>query len=567
MRWVERAEPQVLRRCISDLLALSALPAMWNTSDATQIADSVAAALIPILDAEVVYLSLPGDYREAIEVIRSAVSIPATAMESLRTELRRAAAAPSEPVGTLNYHAGAGSMRFAAIPIGFRKAAWLLAASRHPHFPSDAQRFLLGAAANEATLGLLRQRAEASERRLLSVIERAPDFIGVASLEGIPQSINPAGLKLVGLGGIEEAWEHTILDFVAPHERPRLQTAWQTVIEHGAWSGEVMFRHFGSGDSIPFLVDWFRIDDPRTGQPIHLATVSRDLREQKRLEKSLQNMNEQLERRVDERTRQLAAVNDRLNAEMVERRRSQIKQHALQLELAHASRLGVAGEMAAAIAHELNQPLTAVANSMSAARRLLMADRNTVYDIIVEAEEQIVRAAQIIRRLRDFVSGTKAEKRLEELHPMIEEALALALTGSGVQDVKVDIQFDKRPIRVFADKIQIQQVVVNLVRNAIEAMSDAPRKALRISTALLDVDTVEIAVSDNGPGVAEEMLGNLFEPFHSTKHDGMGLGLSICRTIVEAHGGELSYDPLFSEGATFRLTLRTLNGKDDDIVG
>ncbi|GAC1615568.1 MAG: hypothetical protein NVS4B4_00060 [Bradyrhizobium sp.] len=557
MGWVESAEPQLLRRCVSHLLALSALRTVWNNSDATQIAESIATALIPILDADVIHLSVAGASREGIEVTRTAAQVPAPMIEPLTVELHRAAAGLPDQTGMVIQPAGNGTLRLAWAPIGFKKAAWLLAGSRRQHFPDEAQRFLLGVAANEATLGLLRRRAEINERRLLSLIERAPDFIAVTSLEGIPQAINPAGLKLLGLSGIEEAWEHSIFEFVAPDDQSSIRASWRTVIDQGSWSGEITFRHFGPGELIPFLVDWFRIDDPRTGEPMNLAAVSRDLRDQKQFEWKLQQLNAQLERRVQERTEQLAAAHDELKAEMVERKRSEARQHALQLELAHAGRLGVAGEMAGALAHELNQPLTAVANSVSAARRLLSQERGTVYDIIVEAEEQVVRAAQIIRRLRDVVSGTGTEKQPEALQPMIEEAVALALAESAAQGLQVDIRFDESAIVVCVDKIQIQQVIVNLVRNAIEAISNAPRKSMWISTDRLDAETVEIAISDSGPGLAKEVLSNLFQPFNSTKHDGMGLGLSICRTIVEAHGGELRHEPRSGEGTTFRFTLRT----------
>lgn len=563
MSWVERCQPEALRRSVRDLIALSAL---WGTISRKQVAESLAEALVPLLEADFVHVSLSATFDQAEVQVTIGSQISPTIAEAILAELRDlAGSAPT--VRALDWK-GLGTIRVASAPIGFRGTAFLVAGAWRPDFPDDAQKFLLKFAADEAALALLRRRSEIDERRFLTLINRAPDFIGVASLEGVPHFINPAGLALVGLSSLEDARRRHILDFVAANERSRFEEAWPTVIDAGYWSGEVKFHHFQTGDEIPFLVDWFRIDDPLTGDAISLATISRDLRVQKQLERELLHLNEGLEHRVLERTQQLADANKLLQVEAAERQHSNARLDVLQGELAHAARLGAAGEMAAALAHELNQPLTAMGASVEAMKRLLM-DGNaksiaTVQEIVDETIEQVDRAGQIIRRLRDFAARGDAQKSVELLQPMIHEAMALAMTGSAAQNIHFTFGLDENALSIFADRIQIQQVLFNLVRNAVEAMSEVEHKELTVSAAKIDKDTIEVCVTDSGPGMTHEIREHLFEPFHSTKRNGMGLGLSICQSIINAHGGELHYQPNPQGGAVFRFTLPSDAGGEVD---
>jgi two-component system sensor kinase FixL len=182
--------------------------------------------------------------------------------------------------------------------------------------------------------------------------------------------------------------------------------------------------------------------------------------------------------------------------------------------------------------------------------------------VIDEAAEEVLRAGQIIRRLRDFVSRGETERRVESVVTMVEEASGLALTGAGAIGVRAGFRFDPDADRAFVDRIQIQQVLVNLMRNALEAMATSKRRELEVTTTLLDGETVEIAVADSGPGLAKEVANRLFEPFVSTKANGMGLGLSICRSIVEAHGGRLKGEPNLGGGTVFRFTLAAVSRGD-----
>jgi C4-dicarboxylate-specific signal transduction histidine kinase len=337
----------------------------------------------------------------------------------------------------------------------------------------------------------------------------------------------------------------------------------------GRWVGEITFRHFRTGASIPLLVDWFRIDDPRTGQPMKIATVSVALTAQKRTEARLRHLNDTLEQRVAERTAELADANQRLLREKIERERADDRLQELQVELFHAARLSTAGQMAAALAHELNQPLTAATNFVNAARRgladLELRETDTIRGDMNEAARQVLRAGQIIRRLREFASRGETERRVENVVSMVEEASALALTGAGALGTELRLRFDPKASLVLADRIQVQQVLVNLIRNALDAMAESRRRELTVTTALFDQETVELAISDSGPGVARDMIDHLFEPFFSTKDRGMGLGLSICRTIVESHGGRIEASKNSGSGLCFRFTLplARVEGFDD----
>jgi len=245
--------------------------------------------------------------------------------------------------------------------------------------------------------------------------------------------------------------------------------------------------------------------------------------------------------------------------DLTESQKTEARLQELQSELVHVSRLTALGEMASALAHELNQPLSAIANYMKGSRRLLeeSADEHApvLREAMDKAAEQALRAGQVIRRLRDFVARGESERRVEDVKKLVEEASALALVGAKDKGVRVRFDFDPRADFVLADKVQIQQVLLNLMRNAIEAMEDSERRELVVATSLEPEELVEIRVSDTGAGVAPEVSAQLFQPFITTKRQGMGVGLSISRTIVEAHGGSISCRPNPGGGTVFAFSL------------
>lgn len=257
--------------------------------------------------------------------------------------------------------------------------------------------------------------------------------------------------------------------------------------------------------------------------------------------------------------------------DVTEERRAQAElalrgDHLAQLrsELAHVSRLSAMGEMAAALAHELNQPLTAIGNSVGALKIMLSDGGRAVDDTararIVraanQAEGQAVRAGEIVRRLRDFIARGEADARVEHLDQLIVDAVALAAPNAKSEGTEVRLDFSPKARRVLADRIQIQQILVNLIRNANEAMRDSPAPHILTISTSAKRGMVEVSVRDNGPGVAPDFAARLFSPFLSSKDDGMGVGLSICRRIVEAHGGLMWLEePDADGGADFRFTI------------
>jgi two-component system sensor kinase FixL len=245
--------------------------------------------------------------------------------------------------------------------------------------------------------------------------------------------------------------------------------------------------------------------------------------------------------------------------DLTERQEAERRIQDLQAELLHASRLSVMGQMASTMAHELNQPLTAVMNYLEAGRQLIatgMGGPERVSEMMEKAIAQTQRAGEVIRQLRGFVSKGETERRIQNLNQLVEEALALALVGARQRGVRASLELDHSLPPVFVDHVQIQRVLLNLVRNAVEAMEEVERRELTIGTrAISEHGMAEVTVSDSGPGIAPELADRLFQPFVTTKATGMGLGLSICREIVEAHHGRLSAAPGSSGGKVFRVTV------------
>lgn len=253
--------------------------------------------------------------------------------------------------------------------------------------------------------------------------------------------------------------------------------------------------------------------------------------------------------------------------DLTERQQAELRVHDLQSVLAHVQRVSEMGTLATSLAHELNQPLTAIANYVEAARDMLEETPDeemlvTLREALDECAQQSVRAGQIVRRLRDFIARGETERRIESLHRLVTEASALALVGAGEQELEVDVRLDPRADRVLVDRIQIQQVLLNLIRNAIEAMEqvDAPR--LLIYSEKEPGGFVRITVADSGPGLAPDVANRLFEPFQSTKVSGMGLGLSISSTIVSAHGGRIWAEQSKLGGTAFHFTVFDADGEE-----
>jgi len=359
-----------------------------------------------------------------------------------------------------------------------------------------------------------------SELRLRSVLDTVPNAIVVIDAQGVIQSFNPAAERLFGFESAEMIGHNVNMLMPAPYREAHdsyieryLQTGERRIIG----IGRVVTGRRKDGETFPMelQVGEFTFSGHR-----YFTGFTRDLTQRQETERRIQD---------------------------------------LQAELLHASRLSVMGQMASTMAHELNQPLTAVTNYLEAGRQMLAtgAGRSErINEMIEKAIAQAQRAGDVIRRLRGFVSKGGTEPRIQSLNQLVEEALALALVGARQRGVRASLELDHTLPPVLVDHVQIQQVVLNLVRNAIEAMEQVERRELRIGTRVIpEQGMAEVIVADTGPGIAPELADRLFQPFVTTKATGMGLGLSICREIVEAHHGRLSIAPAPSGGAVFRVTL------------
>jgi two-component system sensor kinase FixL len=356
------------------------------------------------------------------------------------------------------------------------------------------------------------------ESRLRSILDTIPDGIIVIDERGIVQSFSRAAERLFGYSEGEVVGRNVGMLMPSPYREAHdgyIERYLTTGERHIIGIGRVVVGLRKDGGTFPMELE---VGEFSAGGARFFTGFVRDLTEE-----------QAAKRRIED----------------------------LQAELLHALRLSVMGQMASAIAHELNQPLTAVISYLETGRMLLesgSAPPERLDDLMRRAVAQSERAGDVIQRLRQFARKGEADRRAENLNALVEEALAIALLGARQSDVHVTLDLDRNMTPVTVDGAQLQQVVLNLVRNAVEAMEGVERRELQIGTRLSG-DTAEITVADTGPGIAPELAERLFQPFTTTKKTGMGLGLSISREIVEAHDGELSAAPRPSGGTVFRVSL------------
>jgi len=400
-------------------------------------------------------------------------------------------------------------------------------ASGHPVLDEDGELIEFVGTAVDVTE---RKRTELERRRLASLVEQAADLMAIADLTGgTPIYLNKAGLKLVGFDSWEEARTRRGIHYIFPEDRQFVnEVLWPTVLEKGSWSGEMRFRHFKTGDPIPVLYSAFRIDDPDTGQPVNVGNVCRDITERRRAE--------------------------------AEARENARRYRETQMELAHANRVATMGQLTASIAHEVNQPITAMVTSAEAALRWLRAGSSHL-DEVQQVLPSIIgdgkRAGEVIHRIRALMKKAPPRKDRLEINGVILEIIDIMRSEAMKYGISVLTELAAHLPVVEADRVQLQQVLLNLIVNALEAMgaaNEGPRELL-ISTGTIESSGVLVAVQDSGPGLEAAMLERVFESFFTTKPTGLGMGLSICRSIIEAHGGRLWASRNQLRGATFQFTL------------
>ena len=255
--------------------------------------------------------------------------------------------------------------------------------------------------------------------------------------------------------------------------------------------------------------------------------------------------------------------------DITERKVAEGKLNEIQRELAHLGRATTMGEMAAGLAHELNQPLTAIANYAEGMMENLRSGKSKPDELFAVMElvsDQALRAGEIVHKMCGYVDRTAPKRKLIDVHQAIREAMTLMEGEMHLGGVKLDLNLSDQIPEVNADRIQVEQVVLNLARNAIEAMvdSESSHRQLMIGTTMIKEDTIEIAVADIGPGVPPGALEQIFDAFYTTKENGLGMGLSISRSIAEAHGGALWATMEDGTGTTFHFTLSIGAGDKDD---
>ncbi|WP_299644307.1 ATP-binding protein [Devosia sp.] len=524
----------------------------------SEMCDSLGAALISMLDGELVYVRLTDAEGELnAETAQTRLGPAGGIIPTLRRSLGSWLAQRNVGHGKTANPFGSGTLTIASADIGSRWGR-IVIGSEAAEFPSASQRLLLDVAADQFSTALWRRRAEDAGTRYRATVNGSSEFIGIANLEGSTDYLNAAGRLLVGLGTADQLDGRHVLDFIAEADRDLVKKSVLPVAKRsGHWSGEFRLRHMQSGADIPVFADVFTIDHPRTEHPRNIATICRSVSGIERSQLQLRRTNEDLAERLALLTSELADVRERLLAEASERGRADAIGREVQLELYQAMRIGAAGEMAVNIAHELSQPLTAAANSLGAIRRTVASERPPAetLELVGEAADQIRRASTILRRLRGFIGHGKSTPRLEDVAAILDDAVGLAMVGASALGVRVAVHYDPDVSHVYVDRIQVQQVIVNLVRNAIEAMADSVRRELTIEVTRTPDDMIEVAVADSGPGLTEDVADRLFVPYVTTKGHGMGLGLAISRSMVQANGGDLTFGPGEGGGTVFRFTL------------
>jgi two-component system sensor kinase FixL len=377
----------------------------------------------------------------------------------------------------------------------------------------------------EATL---REQAE----RMRSILETVPDAIIVIGETGLIESFSPAAERLFGWKAAEVAGKNVSMLMPSPYRESHddyLERYRRTGERRIIGIGRVVVGQRHDGSTFPMEL---AVGEMKSAGKRAFTGFVRDLTERQDADRRLQE---------------------------------------LQSELLHVARLSDMGQMASALAHELNQPLTAVSNWMIAARRTLKVKAPeapaTITDFMDKAISEAERAGEIIRRLRSFVERGETERSAENINKVVEQAAALAMVGAKETGVRASFDFAVGLRSVWIDKIQVQQVVTNLVRNAIEAMAGSERRQLTISTAPSEDGMIEVSVADTGPGLPPGVAARLFQPFTTTKEKGMGLGLSISRSIIDNMGGRLQARPNPEGGLIFTFSLpamsHDLGGIDD----
>jgi PAS domain S-box-containing protein len=365
-----------------------------------------------------------------------------------------------------------------------------------------------------------RKRAQDEQKKLASLVEHSTDFIGIASPEGQLMFVNQAGRRIIGLND-QDLTRFRIDDLVAEQERERLKNeVLPQLSKDGHWEGEALMRNFQTGEAIPMWHHSFFITAAEDGRT-SMATVSRDLSDRKQADAKIE---------------------------------------AAQSQLAHMARVTTMGELAAAIAHDVNQPLAAVVTNANACVRWLAGPNRDFGEASAAASRistEATRASEVLGRIRALMKKEPARTECIDLNSVVRQVLDLVRSQAVRHGISLRSELAPDLPRIEADTVQIQQVLLNLIVNAIDATTlrdEGPREIL-IATGRLSAAEASVAVRDSGVGINSNEVERVFTPFYTTKTAGMGMGLSISRRIIEAHGGRLWATQNRGPGATFQFSI------------
>ena len=568
-----------LQRCINDLVSVLALPAMWSGGEPSQIVHTLLDALLRMLQLDLVYVRLKETGGQApIEMVRFAqsqkhIAQPHEIGDVLKQWL---GTDPQEWPPLIRNPLGDRDISIVPLGLGLQgEIGVIVAGSERADFPRQTEELILSVAANQASIGLQEARLRSEQKRVASeldrrvaqrtaelaaaneelrkeiadrkhaeedlrsseekhrvIVEAANDAVVSMDERGAILLANPATRRIFGYDPVEIVGKP--LTMLMPEMMRKLhengfKRYLATGKRHLNWQGVEVTAQRKDGQEFPVEVSFGELTSD--GHKVFTGFI-RDISERKQAEDQL---------RASERNLQMT-----------------------QAELARVSRLTTMGELAASIAHEVNQPLTAVINNGSACLRLL-ANRNLEPEVLRRALEGIIadgtRASAVLARIRAFIKKEPAEKSELDINEVIQEVLVLAGRELYENQVLPDHQLKTDLPSVLADRVQLQQVLLNLIMNGIEAMAavtDRPR-LLGVQSRIDESGDVLVAVSDSGTGFGLE-LDRVFTPFFTTKANGMGMGLSISRSLVESHGGRLWATPNSPHGAVFSFTLPATGG-------
>ena len=363
------------------------------------------------------------------------------------------------------------------------------------------------------------ERLAEKENRLRLIIESEPECVKLQTIDGKLLEMNPAGLALVDAERLEEIVGSSVYRFIAPAFRPAYEALTKRVFQ--GESGVMEFQIISLKGHYRWLeTHAVPLRDSR-GETVALLGITRDITGRKRAEEEVRRHN---------------------------------------TELAHASRFTVMCEMASTLAHELNQPLSAISNYTRGCMRRIRSSSSTREEILAAMElvcVQAERAGEIIRSVRAFVKKGESSRMTLQINAIVRDAVRFADPEARQHSVSIRLRLAEQLPSVLADAIQIEQVILNIVRNAIEAMGSMKfgKREIVIETTFSECDAIEVRVTDTGPGMSTVKFEELFDPFFSTKPTGMGMGLTISRSIIEAHGGRLWATPNSDRGLTFLFKL------------